>query len=324
MKAAREFLVERKWTAAVDIAALSLVPKDGLPLEAVEPGAHIEVFIDRPGEPQLVRQYSLCNGPGATRAYLIAVKLESTSRGGSKWVHGLTVGDTVHLGEVRNLFQLAQGAKYHVLVAAGIGITPLLAMAQSLHASAGDYELHYFVRGEEHVALRDLLTDTELAGRLRLHIGLTPAEVQETLHRQLTSRQAGTHLYHCGPGPFMDLVETVAADLLPSDHVHSERFAAPKLSSPDAPSSTFVVKLHRHGLSCSVHQNQTIAQALAEAGVEIDLSCEQGVCGTCLTTVLEGEPDHKDAYLSKAERSGGSLILPCVSRSRSPVLVLDI
>jgi len=324
MNAAREFLVERRWIAATDIVAMKLVPKDALPLEAVEPGAHVEVLIDRQGEPQLIRQYSLCNAPGDQQAYLIAVKLEATSRGGSKWVHALAEGDTVRLGSVRNLFSLAQVAKRHILVAAGIGITPLLAMAQALQVSSREYELHYFVRSEEHVALRELMADIEGSGRLHLHIGLEAVEVEEILRLTFSTCDAGAHLYHCGPGPFMDTVEWVAAAFLPSDNVHSERFSAPAVHASTASTSSFIVKLHRHGLSCTVSPEQSIAQALAGAGVEIDLSCEQGVCGTCVTKVLEGIPDHKDAYLSKAERSSGSLILPCVSRSCSPVLVLDI
>ena len=324
MSSSRPFFVERKWMTSADVAGLLLVPEDGVPVPQVEPGSHIEVHINIPGQPQLVRQYSLCNGPNETNGYLIAVKLEPQSRGGSKWVHGLEVGTLVSLGQVRNLFPLVQGASKHVLLGAGIGITPLLCMAQSLHGTKSDFELHYFARAQEHIALRDRLHFLEATGHLRLHVGLDSQSVAQTLEAVIASPDEGSHLYHCGPGPFMDAVEKVASRTWPAERVHSERFQAPSIAGTTADAKSFIVQLHRKGVSCPVMNDQSITEALAAAGHEIDVSCEQGVCGTCLTRVIEGTPEHRDAYLSKAERERGDQILPCVSRSCSPVLVLDL
>lgn len=324
MSSTRAFFVERKWMTSPDVAGLLLVPEDGVPVPQVEPGSHVEVHIDRPGQPQLVRQYSLCNGPNETNGYLIAVKLEPQSRGDSKWVHGLDVGTLVSLGQVRNLFPLAQCASKHVLLGAGIGITPLLCMAQSLHGANSDFELHYFARAKEHIALRDRFHVLEAAGHLRLHLGLDSQEVAQTLEEVLANPAEGSHLYHCGPGPFMDAVEKVASRTWPPARIHSERFQAPSIAGPTAGTTNFIVHLHRKGVSCPVTESQSITEALAAAGHEIDVSCEQGVCGTCLTKVIDGTPEHRDAYLSKAERERGNQILPCVSRSCSPVLVLDL
>ena len=323
MKESRAFFVERKWMTATDVAGLLLVPEDGCPVPRVEPGSHIEVFIERPGQPLLVRQYSLCNGPNETNGYVIAVKLEGQSRGGSKWIHELEVGSLVNLGAIRNLFPLAPAATKHLLLGAGIGITPLLAMAQSLHGTEAEFELHYFARTNEHIALRDRLRLLESTGCVHLHIGLDASAVGQAIATLLTHRDAGTHLYHCGPGPFMDAVEKVAAGAWPAERVHAERFQA--LPPPTAAGhDTFVVRLHRTGASCTVEAGQSITEALAAAGHGIDVSCEQGVCGTCLTKVIDGTPEHRDAYLSKTEKARGDQMLPCVSRSCSPLLVLDL
>lgn len=323
MKTSRPFFVERKWSAATDIVGLLLVPEDGTPVPAVEPGAHIELHVERPGHPPLVRHYSLCNGPRETNGYFIAVKLEPQSRGGSRWVHDLTVGDLVNVGDVRNLFPLVPAARKHILLGAGIGITPLLAMAQALLASGSDFELHYFARATEHVALKDRLHFVEAASRLHVHIGKDAAGVSEELTKALAQPPDGVHVYHCGPGAFMDTVEAISSKFWPTGQVHSERFQATQPALPTS-ADTFVVRLHKSGISCNVEAGQSITEALAAAGHAIDTSCEQGVCGTCLCNVIEGTPEHLDAYLSKAEKADGKLMLPCVSRSRSPVLVLDL
>lgn len=307
-----------------DVAAFVLAPADGQPLPEIEPGAHVEFMIERAGQPPLVRHYSLCNAPNETDAFVFGIKLEPQSRGGSAWMHDLAQGDTVRLGAVRNLFPLSTQAKKHLLLAGGIGITPILAMAQALAASSADYQLHYFVRGQEHVAFGERLVRAQETGRLYVHAGLDATGVKKVLDEVLAQPRPNDAAYCCGPGFFMDTVAATAqSNLWPEEQLHFERFQAAPIAS-DAADEEFEVELKRSGRRCRVRPGQTIIQALAGAGCEVMTSCEQGVCGTCLTNVVEGTPDHRDAYLSKAERESGKLILPCVSRSKSPLLVLDL
>ncbi|WP_158080782.1 PDR/VanB family oxidoreductase [Pelomonas sp. KK5] len=306
-----------------DVAAFELAPTDGAPIPAIQPGAHVEFVIERAGQPPLVRHYSLCNRPGESEHLVFGIKREPQSRGGSAWIHELGEGAQVRLGDVRNLFPLKPEARSHLLLAGGIGITPILAMAQALDAAGGNYELHYFVRGDDHVAFRERLADAQAKGRLHVHAGLDGSAVRALLEGLFDTRTDGAHAYCCGPGIFMDTVAEVSAKRWPEDRVHFERFqaAAPTASEGDAP---FEVLAKRSGVRCQVGVGQTIIQALSAAGCEVMTSCEQGVCGTCLTQVLEGTPDHRDAYLSKAEREAGKQIMPCVSRSKTALLVLDL
>ncbi|MBS0344679.1 MAG: oxidoreductase, partial [Proteobacteria bacterium] len=321
MTANRSFVVRRKWMTTPDVAAFELAPADGVELPAFEPGAHVEFMIERPGQPPLVRQYSLCNAPGESDAYIFGIKLEPQSRGGSAWIHRLNQGEKVKLGNVRNLFPLVKEAKRHILLAGGIGITPVLAMAQALETISADYELHYFVRGDEHVAFRERLDLARKGGRLHVHAGLDGTGVKAALSRLFTKPEPGVHAYCCGPGVFMDTVAEIALAQWPEEQVHFERFQAAPVVATSGDES-FEVLLQRSGTRCTVAPGETIVQAIAAAGCDVMTSCEQGVCGTCLTKVIDGSPDHRDAYLSKAEKEAGKLILPCVSRSRSPLLVL--
>ena len=320
----RTFVVRRRWMTTEDVVGIELAPADSLPLPPFDPGAHVEFFIDRPGQPPLVRQYSLCNGPGETDAFVFGIKREPQSRGGSHWIHGLSQGDQVSLGAVRNLFPISPEAGSHLLLAGGIGITPVLAMAQKLASVGAEYQVHYFVRGTDHVAFRDRLKGSEAAGRLQIHAGLDAAKVKAVLGEVLARPRQDAHAYCCGPGVFMDTVAEVAAAEWPSERVHFERFQAPAAQIATSADVAFDVVQHKSGRRCHVEGGQSIVQALAAAGCDVMTSCEQGVCGTCLTNVLEGTPDHRDAYLSKVEREGGRLILPCVSRSKTATLVLDL
>lgn len=323
MTVTRPFTVRRKWMATPDVAALELVPADGGPLPALDAGAHIEFVIERAGQPPLIRHYSLCNAPGETDALVFGIKREPRSRGGSAWIHARMEGDQIRLGAVRNLFPLSADAQSHLLLAGGIGITPILAMAQRLALSPAAYEVHYFVRGHEHVAFRERLVAAERAGRLHIHAGLGADEVKQVLCNLLSLPAEGAHAYCCGPGVFMDTVAGIAELHWPQDRMHFERFQAAAVVSP-ADEAPFEVQLAHSGLRCTVQPGQTIVQALGAAGCEVLTSCEQGVCGTCMTKVLDGTPEHRDAFLNKAEREAGQLIMPCVSRSKTPLLVLDL
>jgi vanillate O-demethylase ferredoxin subunit len=305
---------------AQDVRSFELVPAEGIPFPAFSAGSHVDVHI----APGLVRQYSLCNDPSEGGRYQIAVKREPASRGGSQAMHErVREGDRLTISVPRNNFPLSPVAKHHLLIAGGIGITPLLGMARQLLPSGADFALVYFSRSMAHTAFHDLLSAPEYRGRVTFHYAVEPEQVRAYLRKLLWTRPADGHLYLCGPRPFMDLVETTAAPTWPPDAVHLEYFTADPLSLA-GPKGSFVVRLARHGGEFEIAEGRTIIEVLAEHGVVVDTSCEQGVCGTCLTGVLEGEPDHRDVFLTDSEKCANDRMTVCVSRAKSARLVLDL
>jgi len=308
-------------TEAADILSLQLADPAGGPLPTFTPGAHIAL---RLGE-GLVRQYSLCNGPEDGEAYLIAVKREAESRGGSAAVHRLSHGDLVVVAPPVNVFQVDWSAPHLVLLAGGIGITPLLSMARHALQRGHSFELHYFVRSSEHVAFRDLLGEGRLAPHINFHLGVAPAAMGRHLRDLLASRRVGSHLYLCGPTPFMDQARAVAADCSRVASVRWEYFAPSRAAESAAdPAAPFTVRLARSGKTLEVPADKTILQVLLENAIVVDSSCMEGVCGLCATRVLEGEPDHRDEVLSDEEKRRCDVMTVCVSRARGRLLVLDL
>lgn len=297
-----------------------LVAADGSPLPVASPGAHIDVHLDS----GLIRQYSLCNGPGEDGALEIAVKREPASRGGSAGVHaGFHVGGLVTISPPRNNFPLQDDADHHLLLAGGIGITPLLSMARHLAAQGKPFHLHYFVRSARDAAFTDLLDSPPLSGSVSLHCGLDAEGTAAELRELLQHRPAGGHLYVCGPVPFMECATAEAAAAWPPDSVHQEWFTAAPGQADEATDLPFRVRLAREGVEFEVEPGQSILQAFDEHGIFAARSCEQGYCGTCELAVLEGEPEHRDTYLSEEERRSGQVMMPCVSRCKGRLLVLD-
>lgn len=308
--------IARKWMEATDVAAFALAPVSG-GLPAFDAGAHIDVHLPN----GLVRQYSLTNGPQERDEYVIAVKRDAASSGGSAALHDdLMMDDLLAISAPRNNFPLAQGAAHSLLIAGGIGVTPLIAMSKSLSQQNVDFALHHFARSRDHVAFTSSLADAGVEPHQ--HLGLTPAETETRLQGLLAERPKHGHLYACGPAPMLDAIRRIADGMgWPEDAVHVEHFGNPTLRSA---SSTFTIDLARSALSLEVPQGRTIVEVLRENGVAIDTSCEQGACGTCLTTVLSGIPDHQDVFLSKTERDSGTCMMPCVSRATSARLTLDL
>ncbi|OXI66591.1 oxidoreductase [Burkholderia sp. AU28863] len=311
--------------AAQDIRCFRVSRVDGQPFDAYEPGAHIDVTAPS----GITRQYSLCGNPDERGSYLFAVKKEAQSRGGSRSLHDdVSVGAELSIGTPRNLFRLADDASEHVLVAAGIGITPLLSMAYALRQRGARYRLHYFARSRDHAAFVDELSAEPFASHVTFHYGVEPDALAAELGRCIESIDLEAHVYTCGPGPFMDAVVAAAARRIPENAIHLERFAAEPSTSVTiadaAPAEGFEVRLQRSGQSVRVAPGTSIVDALAKIGVEVDTSCGEGVCGTCMVPVIDGEPDHRDHCLSKAERASNTVICCCVSRARSAVLVLDL
>jgi vanillate monooxygenase ferredoxin subunit len=293
---------------------------NGTALPAFTPGSHIDVRIDE----DLVRQYSLCNIPDKKTRYVIAVKREPDSRGGSRAIHErIAEGDVISISAPRSHFALDPSAKHHLLLAGGIGITPLLSMARELQRSKRSFALQYFARTIAHTAFHAFLSRPEFRGKVSFHYAVDPTVLRLYLHKLLWHRPDAAHLYVCGPRPFMDLVEEIASANWPPHTIHAEYFSADPMAFA-GPRVPFEVKLALAGGTYRVDADKTIVGALGEHGIEIPTSCQQGVCGTCVTGLLDGEADHRDAFLTDAERRAGDKIMPCVSRAKSEVLVLDL
>ncbi|NPT38782.1 PDR/VanB family oxidoreductase [Paraburkholderia xenovorans] len=313
-----DVIVEKITEEATDIKSLRLVSPVGAALPSFEAGAHIDVHVGG-----TTRQYSLCSDPADTSAYLIGVKLEAQSRGGSKAVHALKEGDHLEISAPRNLFALAAGSDSALLIGAGIGITPLIAMMYQLKAQNKAFTLHYFARSQDHIAFSETLlrTDAELDfGRVHFHLGLDAPATGGQLDQLLARPENGQHVYFCGPGPFMEAIRQRCEDW-PKDAVHFEYFSAEPVEVTD---EGFEVIAARSGKRVWVGPEQSITDALNAAGVEVCVSCEQGICGTCLTAVLNGTPIHNDMFLNDAEKAKNDQMLPCISRASSRTLTLNI
>jgi vanillate O-demethylase ferredoxin subunit len=311
--------VLRKKQEAEGIASFELARPDGSPLPPFSAGSHLDVQV--PGGP--VRQYSLCNDAVEQHRYRIAVLRDAASRGGSIGMHDVVnEGDLLQISEPRNHFPLVH-AQRTVLLAGGIGITPLLCMAQRLASIGAEFTLHYCTRSPERTAFRDELAGSPFAARVQFHFDSADAGQKLDLPSALGAPQPGTHLYVCGPTGFIDHVVQGAKNLgWKSEQIHLEYFgAAPQDTSADG---AFEVKIASTGQTIPVPADKSVTQALYAQGIEIMTSCEQGVCGTCITRVLEGEPDHRDLYFTDEEKAKNDQFTPCCSRSRSKLLVLDL
>ena len=311
--------VADKCLVADDVVAFTLRSPAGGPLPPMTPGAHLDVHL--PGG--LIRQYSLCNGPGDDGSYTIAVKREPVSRGGSVAMHDrVQCGDRLRVSLPKNNFALDGAAGQRLLIAGGIGITPLLSMARHLAARGDDFHLHYFCRSPQHAAFADAM-QREFADRWTLHAGLPPDATRAAIDALLSSRDAAAHVYACGPVPLMQSVESLAADAgWPGERLHFEYF---KGTGPTGSSGApFEITLARSGRTLQVPADQSIVDVLRSIDVPIETNCEQGVCGTCLCNVIEGTPDHRDQYLSAAEKATQMQMMPCVSRALTRSLVLDL
>jgi len=300
------------------VISLELAAADATPLPALAPGAHLNLTTPS----GLVRQYSVVNGPAERDTIVIGIKREPDSRGGSRSMHDdVREGTLLQASVPRNTFPLVPSGKRPILVAGGIGITPLLSMAQALQARGEAFELHYFARGEQFVSFRERLA--ALGDAVRLHLGLDAAQTTAALRDILHGRPLEQFkVYACGPGPMLELVRTTAAaGDIGADDVHFEYF---RNDAEPAPGQPFTVRLQRSAREFEVPSGQTLLQALHEQGIAVEASCEQGVCGSCFTEVVSGELEHHDLYLSAAEKASGKCLMPCVSRARGGVLVLDL
>ncbi|MQR00729.1 PDR/VanB family oxidoreductase [Glaciimonas soli] len=312
--------VARKVDEADDICSYELVSADDTPLPPFSAGSHIDVHL-RPG---LVRQYSLCNSPQEQHRYLICVLRDAASRGGSQAMHDdILAGMTLQISVPKNHFPLVE-AERSLLLAGGIGVTPILCMAEALSAQGAAFEMHYCGRSPERTAFLDRIARAPYSEQVHTHYDNGDAAQKFDLPALLTGLNRKTHIYLCGPAGFIDhVLATAKAHDWPKDQIHLEYFGA--AAAPDtANDQAFEVKLASSGKVYTIPADCSVLQVLTDAGVFIPASCEQGVCGTCLTRVLDGVPDHRDLYMDEAEQAANDQFTPCCSRAKSTTLLLDL
>lgn len=313
-KASLDLRVQAIRYAARDTYLLELAPPGGGRLPAATPGAHIDLHLDN----GMTRSYSLVCPGEQPEQYLVGVKLDAASRGGSRYVHEkLRVGTIIKVSPPRNHFPLQEDAAHTVLIAGGIGITPIWCMAQRLEEAGASWELWYSARSRADAAF---LAELEaLPSKVHLHFDDEAGQVLD-LRRVVDGAAADAHLYCCGPAPMLDAYELAAARRDPRT-VHLERFAAQQAQALEG---GFAVTLARSGKTLEVPEGSSILKVLLDNGVAVDFSCQEGICGCCEVAVLEGEVDHRDAVLSESERAQSKTMMVCCSGAKSARLVLDL
>lgn len=304
---------------AQDIISIELRPVDGGEFPAFKAGSHIDLHLPN----GLVRSYSLSNDSSERHRYVVGVLRDRASRGGSCYVHEtLRVGLLIPISEPRNHFALEEGAVHSVLVAGGIGITPMLCMARRLVSLGRSFEMLYFARERKSSAFLAELQD--LGMPLHLHFDAEaggPPDLRDLLAHH--TPDAGLHHYACGPTPMLDAFEKFCSEL-GHTNAHIERFTPVEVKASTDALANYMVELKRSSRFIEISSEKSLLDTLLEAGVDVEHSCCEGVCGSCETRVLEGVPDHRDSVLSPKEKASNKVMMVCVSGCKSERLVLDI
>ncbi len=285
-------------------------------LPPVSAGAHVDIGL--PGG--VLRQYSLITPLCSQRRYVIAVKREEHGRGGSRWLHdSARVGQVFDLSPPRNQFEVAPGTSPVLLLAGGIGITPIYSMYEHVRASGRPVHLHYWCRSEKHGLFLEVLSDRS---DVTVYYAASPEESSGQFAAVVREVSRQTEIYCCGPQGMLDHLERLGEELNAERRIHMERFQAAPAAA--ASNNAFEVTLARSGAQVQVAPGQTILDALRDAGADVMYSCEQGLCGACEVRVLEGRPDHRDTVCSAEEHDRRGTMIICCSSSQSASLVLDI
>lgn len=294
----------------------------GVALPAFTAGDHVDVRLGG-----ALRQYSLLNDPAERHRYQICVLREEPSRGGSAYVHErLRVGELVELSLPRSTFVLeadagaASAGGPVLLVAGGVGVTPLLSMAAQLHRDGREFELHCWAASEAELPLRELLPTTAFAGRIRVHLSSDGDSLRSEVPAELASGEASA-VYACGPEGFLEAVRVALAEVGIEDRLRVEHFHR---TLEAVSGGEFTVVAASTGQAMPVGETETIAEVLLRHGYPVELSCEVGICGSCITPVLAGVPDHRDEVQSDAEHAANDRVNVCCSRALTPVLELDL
>jgi ferredoxin-NADP reductase len=305
--------------AAERVRRLVLAAPDGTALPAYTAGAHIKVTLPD-GD---TRHYSLVDLDGATanpQHYTLGVLFEAESKGGSRFMHGLKPGDTVEVSAPKNDFALSEDDGPTLLIAGGIGVTPIVSMATALKAAGRPYRIVYAARNAEAMAFAGAL-EARHGEALVLHHDDSAGGPLD-LKSLIEAAEQHTRIYVCGPRPMIEAAREIAdAAGIPRDHVHFELFQTAVHDESEMP---FEVELASSGQVFTIPPGRTIIEVLEEAGIDLMYDCQRGDCGICQTDVLEGEPDHRDVVLTEAERGSGKVMQICVSRAKTPRLKLDL
>ncbi len=312
--------VTKKTIEAEGIVSFELRSPSGDDLPVFTAGSHIDVHIAG----KYIRQYSLCNAPDERHRYLLGVLREPGGTGGSAAMHDvISEGDLVQVSPPRNSFHLNDNSDFSLLLAGGIGVTPLMSMAQHLATLGRAFTMHYCARSPERCAFYKELNESEFRNQIIFHFDDGPEGQKLDLVNLLSTRPEGANLYVCGPKGFMEAVISNGEKAWPADTIHREYFSADPQVGHDNDEG-FQVKIDSTGEIYDIPEDKTVVDALFEYGIKIPVSCEQGICGTCITGVLEGIPDHRDGIFSDEEHSANDQMTPCCSRSKSKLLVLDL
>lgn len=312
-----DVVVKNRHVEGGNIAVMEFESATSTTLPKVEAGAHIDVHLPN----GMVRQYSLCQNPNDEGKFRLGILRDPESRGGSiSAFDEIKDGMQIQVSEPKNLFPLLK-AKHSVLIGGGIGITPLITMAYQLAHEGESFELHYCGASPEKCAFVDEIKNGVLAQYTTFHFKSEGASHRAFFESAIKDIDLESHIYTCGPVGFMDWVINLATTHdFPEQQIHKEYFQV----ETDISGDSFEVVAERSGKIIMVEAGETILQALAKEGIDIEMSCEQGVCGTCMCDVIEGEPDHRDVYFTDEEKASNEQILVCCSRSKTPRLVLDI
>ncbi|MCU4121033.1 cytochrome P450/oxidoreductase [Variovorax sp. N23] len=314
----RPVVVERITPVADGIVQLRLVAPDGHALPRWTPGSHIDIEC---GSPERSRQYSLCGDPADASAFEIAVLREPDGRGGSAWIHAdVRVGDRLKIRGPRNHFRLDEARRKVILIAGGIGITPVSAMARRAQALGMDYELHYSGRRRSAMPFLDALR--ALHGD-RLHVYIGEEGGRNDLAALLATPEAGTQVYACGPVRMLEALEACCAHW-PEDALRVEHFESTLGALDPSKEHAFEVELKDSGIVLTVPADQTLLTALRAANIDVQSDCEEGLCGSCEVRVLAGEVDHRDVVLTRAERDANQKMMTCCSRACGQRIVLEL
>ncbi|MEJ8812954.1 PDR/VanB family oxidoreductase [Variovorax ureilyticus] len=312
-----QLLLRQLRREAEGIVSYEFVSASGAPLPAFTAGAHIDLHLPD----ALLRSYSLVNEPGERHRYVVAVDRAAGGRGGSAWMHSTPrPGDRLASSLPVNDFPLYEDAPLSIFIAGGIGITPFVSMAARLNTLGRAWRLHYSVRSRHRAAyVRELNALDRSGNAVNLHCTGEDME-RPDIAAIVREAPAGSHLYCCGPSGMLDAFASACSGL-PPQRVHLERFSA---SQEAATTGGYEVQLARSGKTLSVEAGKSLLDTLLDAGVPVQYSCSQGICGTCCMPVLEGTPDHRDDYLSNEEKAANQSIMVCCSGSLTQRLVLDV
>jgi ferredoxin-NADP reductase len=304
---------------AQDIISVELRPMPGETLPTFQAGAHIDLHLPS----GLVRSYSLANDSGERHRYLLGILKDKASRGGSRAVHEqLRVGMSLPIGTPRNNFPLHEDADHSVLIAGGIGITPILSMAQRLQALGRSFEVVYLARSRAAAAFSETLH--ALACPVHWHFDNEaggPPNLKVLLAQR--SPKGNSHYYACGPAVMLDAFESACTELAYAN-AHIERFAAVEVKAAEDARQKFSVELRKSQKTFEVNADTSLHKQLLALKVNVPFSCEEGICGSCETRVLEGTPDHRDMVLSASEQASNQVMMVCVSGCKTERLVLDL